>query len=92
MNQSYQKLAAGGDAVGAIELIEQLGLSKAVGEGKRPRLVAAMIAAADGRAAVDGRAGGLGGPADRAVLRELRCSVDAILIGPTTLILSLIHI
>ena len=86
MNQSYQKLAAGRDAVGAIELIEQLGLSNAAGEGKRPRLVAAMIAAADGRAAVDGRAGGLGGPADRAVLRELRCSVDAILIGPTTLI------
>lgn len=86
MNPSYQNLAAGGDAVGAVELIEQLGLSNAAGEGKRPRLVAAMIASADGRAAVDGRAGGLGGPADRAVLRELRCNVDAILIGPTTLI------
>jgi len=86
VNPSYQNLAAGGDAVGAVKLIEQLGLSASAGEGKRPRLVAAMIASADGRAAVDGRAGGLGGPADRAVLRELRCSVDAILIGPTTLI------
>jgi len=86
VNPSYQNLAAAGAAVGAAELIEQLGLSTAAGEGKRPRLVAAMIASADGRAAVDGRAGGLGGPADRAVLRELRCNVDAILIGPTTLI------
>ena len=86
MSASYQNLAAGGDAFGALELIEQLGLGAAAGEGKRPRLVAAMIASADGRAAVDGRAGGLGGPADRAVLRELRCNVDAILIGPTTLI------
>jgi riboflavin biosynthesis pyrimidine reductase len=86
VSPSYQNLAASSAAVSAANLIEQLGLGAAAGEGKRPRLVAAMIASADGRAAVDGRAGGLGGPADRAVLRELRCNVDAILIGPTTLI------
>ena len=86
MSPSYQNLAAVDADVDAVELIAQLGLGAAAGEGRRPRLVAAMIASADGRAAVDGRAGGLGSPADRAVLRELRSDVDAILVGPTTLI------
>ena len=51
----------------------------------RPRVVAAMIASADGRAAIDGRSVGLGAPADRALLRELRTGVDAILVGTSTL-------
>jgi riboflavin biosynthesis pyrimidine reductase len=53
--------------------------------GGRPRVAAAMIASADGRAAVAGRSVGLGHPADRALLRELRAAVDAILVGPGTL-------
>ena len=69
----------------ASELVAQLNLG-APATGDRPRLVAAMIASADGRAAVDGRAGGLGSPPDRAILRELRCAMDAVLVGPTTLI------
>jgi len=44
-----------------------------------------MIASADGRAAVDGRSGGLGHPADRDLLRELRTGVDAVLVGSATL-------
>ena len=85
MSSQFEILSAGGssDATG---LVSQLGLDELDGELGRPRVIAAMIAAADGRAAVEGRAGGLGSPADRAVLRELRCSVDAILVGPTTLI------
>jgi hypothetical protein len=51
----------------------------------RPRVVAAMIASADGRVAVEGRSVGLGHPADRALLRELRTAVDAILVGTGTL-------
>jgi riboflavin biosynthesis pyrimidine reductase len=51
----------------------------------RPRVVAAMIASADGRASVDGRSGGLGHPADRDLLRELRAGVDAVLVGSATL-------
>ena len=51
----------------------------------RPRVVAAMIASADGRAAVQGRSVGLGHPADRELLRELRTGVDALLVGSTTL-------
>lgn len=54
-------------------------------DGDRPRVVAAMIASADGRVAVQGRSVGLGHPADRALLRELRTAVDAILVGTSTL-------
>jgi riboflavin biosynthesis pyrimidine reductase len=51
----------------------------------RPRVVAAMIASADGRATLKGRSGGLGNPADRSLFRELRSAVDAILVGNRTL-------
>jgi riboflavin biosynthesis pyrimidine reductase len=44
-----------------------------------------MISSIDGRATVDGRAGGLGNPADRALLRELRSASDALLVGRNTL-------
>ena len=44
-----------------------------------------MIASADGRVAVQGRSVGLGHPADRALLRELRTAADAILVGTGTL-------
>src|ERR1700750_2591854 len=46
---------------------------------------AAMTPSPDGRVAVEGRSVGLGHPADRALLRELRTAVDAILVGPGTL-------
>ncbi len=51
----------------------------------RPRVAAVMIAAPDGRAAVQGRSGGLGRPADRDLLREARAQADAILVGTGTL-------
>jgi riboflavin biosynthesis pyrimidine reductase len=51
----------------------------------RPRVLASMIASADGRIAVQGRSVGLGHPADRALLRELRTAADAILVGTNTL-------
>jgi riboflavin biosynthesis pyrimidine reductase len=51
----------------------------------RPRVVAAMIASADGRAQVHGRSGGLGNPADRELFRELRTAADAILVGSRTI-------
>ena len=52
---------------------------------RRPRVVVAMIASADGRVAVQGRSVGLGHPADRALLRELRTAADALLVGTGTL-------
>ena len=85
MSEEFELLSAGA-SLDAVGLVAQLALAGPDAEPSRPRVVAAMIGSADGRAAVEGRAGGLGSPADRAVLRELRCNVDAILIGPTTLI------
>jgi riboflavin biosynthesis pyrimidine reductase len=51
----------------------------------RPHVAAAMIASADGRAAVAGRSVGLGHPADRELLRGLRAEADAVLVGPATM-------
>ncbi|MDX6703120.1 MAG: hypothetical protein QOF26_3346 [Baekduia sp.] len=69
----------------ARDLVAGLGLRDARGDGERPRVVAAMIATADGRAALQGRSVALGHPADRALLRELRTGADAILVGTSTL-------
>ena len=44
-----------------------------------------MGASADGRATLRGRSVGLGNPADRALFRELRTGVDAMLVGTGTL-------
>jgi riboflavin biosynthesis pyrimidine reductase len=74
-----------GPARSAEEIVAALGLGETRSGAARPRVAAAMIASADGRAAVEGRSVGLGHPADRALLRELRAAVDAILVGPGTL-------
>lgn len=86
MRTALQQLGPIGGPSGAAALAERLGLWDDPGRGERPRVVAAMIGSADGRATVDGRAGGLGSPADRSVLRELRTAADALLVGSTTLI------
>jgi riboflavin biosynthesis pyrimidine reductase len=51
----------------------------------RPRTIGVMVASVDGHATVEGRSGGLGSPADRAIFRGLRERADALLVGPTTL-------
>jgi riboflavin biosynthesis pyrimidine reductase len=89
VSETFEALGApGSQPISASELIEQMqiGDDRAALDLGRPRVIAVMIESLDGRAAVAGRAGGLGGPADRSVLRELRCASDAILVGPTTLI------
>jgi riboflavin biosynthesis pyrimidine reductase len=73
-----------GPSLSADELIAGLGLRDNDPAGDRPHVVAAMIASADGRAAVQGRSVGLGHPADRALLRGLRAAVDAVLVGTAT--------
>jgi riboflavin biosynthesis pyrimidine reductase len=70
----------------AAAFCERLGLWDEPARARRPRLVAAMVGSADGRATVQGSASGLGSPADRSVLRELRTAADALLVGPSTLI------
>lgn len=50
----------------------------------RPWIVVGMITSLDGASALDGRSGGLGGPADKAVFRAVRAVADVILVGAGT--------
>jgi riboflavin biosynthesis pyrimidine reductase len=84
VSASLVPLVPGGPGRTAADLVAALGLDAGRPDG-RPRVAAAMIAAVDGRATVDGTSAGLGHPADTALLRELRTAVDAILVGPGTL-------
>jgi riboflavin biosynthesis pyrimidine reductase len=52
--------------------------------GKSPWLLVNMIATLDGATAVQGRSGGLGGPADKAVFSAVRALADVILVGAGT--------
>ena len=85
-DEALQRLDAGARRA-ARDLVAGLGLGAPVGVGgrHRPRVVADMVATVDGRAAVQGRSVALGHPANRALLRELRTAVDAILVGSATL-------
>jgi riboflavin biosynthesis pyrimidine reductase len=69
----------------ARKVVRGLGLREVPADATRPRVVAAMIVSTDGRSAVKGKSVGLGHPADRALLRELRTAVDAVLVGAGTL-------
>jgi riboflavin-specific deaminase-like protein len=51
----------------------------------RPFLFLNMVASVDGRASLEGRAGGLGSEADTLLLTELRALADAVLIGTGTI-------
>jgi len=85
MSLALQPLGPAGAPQTAADLVARMGLWDDPGHAERPRVVVAMIGSADGRATVEGRAGGLGSPADRSVLRELRCAADALLVGSATL-------
>ncbi len=82
--EALQRLEDGA-ARTARDLVAGLDLAAPIAAGARPRVVADMVATVDGRAAVQGRSVALGHPADRALLRELRTAVDAILVGSGTL-------
>jgi riboflavin-specific deaminase-like protein len=53
--------------------------------GGRPYVVDNMVATADGRAAIQGRAGPVGDPVDRELFLRLRTQADCILVGAGTL-------
>jgi riboflavin biosynthesis pyrimidine reductase len=84
VSASLLHLAPAGERT-ARAIVDGLGLASGAGVDGRPRVAAAMIASADGRATVAGTSVGLGHPADTALLRELRTAVDAILVGTGTL-------
>jgi riboflavin biosynthesis pyrimidine reductase len=78
-------LAAAPGGRAARDVVAALGLREGPLPAGRARVVAVMVASADGRAAVQGRSVALGHPADRALFRELRTHADALLVGTGTL-------
>ncbi len=52
--------------------------------GNRPWVALNMVATVDGAVTVDGRSGGLSGPADKAIFFALRSIADVILVGAGT--------
>lgn len=79
-----RRLLPPGEPADAITAIGDLRLADRA-PADRPYVIANMIASADGKAAVQGASGGLGGPADRAVFRVLRTQADCVLAGAGTL-------
>jgi riboflavin biosynthesis pyrimidine reductase len=87
--------AAGGIQIGLAEpgqaspaaidvLAELYAYPQAAALAARPWVRANMVTSADGAAWLDGRAGGLSGPADRMVFSVLRSLADVILVGAGT--------
>ena len=54
-------------------------------QGDRPLVLVNMVATADGRITIDGRAGPIGGAGDHSMFHGLRTVVDAVLVGIGTL-------
>jgi riboflavin-specific deaminase-like protein len=52
---------------------------------ERPYLILNFVTTLDGRAAIDGRSGGIGGATDTEMLQRLRTRVDAVMIGAGTM-------
>jgi len=77
-------LAPAADGQPAQEIVAAMDL-RSGGPADRPRVVAVMISAPDGRATVDGRSAGLGSAADQAVMRAMRAEADALFVGSRTL-------
>lgn len=67
-----------GEAMTSLNLVSQA-------RPHRPYTIVNFIASADGRAAFQGRSGGLGSAADRAIFHGLRERVDAVFAGTGTL-------
>jgi riboflavin biosynthesis pyrimidine reductase len=69
---------------GSGDVTTEQGLHDAYAAPRRDWLRANFVASADGSASLDGRAGGLGSPADQDVLRTLRAQADVVLVGAGT--------
>ncbi|GHJ48499.1 hypothetical protein Cs7R123_58410 [Catellatospora sp. TT07R-123] len=67
------------------EELDQRGLLAAYPRGGQPVVRLNMVSSLDGAATVDGRSGGLGSPADQALLGLLRAQADVVLVGAGTI-------
>jgi len=54
-------------------------------ESARPYVIVNMISSVDGRAAMEGKAAGMGSSIDRRMMRTLRSKADAVMVGAGTL-------
>ena len=54
-------------------------------DASRPYVILNMVGSVDGRAAVEGKASGLGSETDRQTMRTLRARADAVMVGAGTL-------
>jgi riboflavin biosynthesis pyrimidine reductase len=72
------------DAVADVDPATVYGDAPRTPPAGRPWVMANMVASLDGSAAVDGRSGPLGGPADKAVFHLLRSVADVILVAAGT--------
>lgn len=52
---------------------------------ERPYVLINMVSSLDGKAVVEGKAGSIGSPTDRAIMSNLRARADAVMIGAGTL-------
>lgn len=86
---AFRSFAAPDAEIAASAVLDAIVADAAPGTGgpgaSRPRTIGVMVASVDGHSTVEGRSGGLGSPADRAIFRGLRERADALLVGPTTL-------
>lgn len=89
MSDEIEPLGPAGTPADPAELLAAEGIAPgqvaALPDGS-PRVMGVMVGSADGRAVVQGHAGGLSSPADRTHYRSLRTAADACLVGPSTLI------
>lgn len=82
---AFRSFAAPDAEIAASGVLDAIVADRAPAASGRPRTIGVMVASVDGHATVEGRSGGLGGPADRAIFRGLRERADALLVGPSTL-------
>jgi riboflavin-specific deaminase-like protein len=82
---SLTRLLPAADTVTAAEIVEQLGLwERRASSVERPHVMLNMVSTVDGRATLAGRSGPLSNRADRELFHGLRASVDAVLVGAST--------
>ena len=67
-----------------VDLWERLRQVSRTGPNAPPWTLANMVASLDGRAALNGRSGKLGGPVDRIMFQAIRALADVVLVGAAT--------
>jgi len=73
------------DPLERADLLDVYGAPTRAAHDDRPWVMLNMVTSADGASVVEGRAGGLSGPADQQVLATLRLLADVVLVGAGTI-------